>query len=520
VTEASLPPELQAPDAGARRKALLALASRPPSHDLLDTFLQVARTDTDMGLRMLARQLFQESRANLGGAEVEAQLVDDKSGEYKVDGLAQMLERDGETSTKLEAIRTAVEDQRHGALPVFRKRLGEETDPWIIASLLKAVGTLGDSQDIHLVQPFLKNDDLRIQANAIEALELIGDELSFSLVAPMLKSRDARIRANSIKCLVRFDPDEAIATLERLAFSEEVGERESAVYCLGIVAHPRVPEIAAEMAPQEKEPTLLRRQIRLLSEEGDRSAVGPLAYLAEVLEGESQEQAALALGRVRGRVSMTDDEVDAAKALVEVEYGSSNKELVADDDVMVSRFGMSMPEGTLPQAAAAAAEQEVVSYLTKRVIEKRKKPEEVDTKAAVLQFFKENPAFVGLAGVTGMFLLASVGVFLMPGEAAKPPPRPTKRAPITRKVVRKTNTDKPKEPTANERVTLEARVTNIDRNRKTALLKHDGKILSVKLDSDPGPAIERNTEVEVRGHFTGKVRFGAREFVAVDIRKR
>lgn len=520
MTEVSLPPELQAPDAGARRKALLALAARPPSHELLDTFLQVARSDGDLGLRMLARQLFQESRANLGGAEIEAELVDDKSGEFRVEGLAQVLARDGETSTKLEAIRAAVEDRRDGVLPIFRKQIVEEADPWIIASLLKAIGALGDSQDIHLIQPFLKNEDLRIQANAIEALELIGDELSFSLVAPMLKSRDARIRANAIKCLVRFDPDEAIATLERLAFSDEVGDRESAVYCLGIVAHPRVPQIAAEMAPQEKEPTLLRRQIRLLSEEGDRSAAGPLAYLADVLEGESQEQAALALGRVRGRVQMTDDEVEAARSLVEVEYGSKHSELVADDDVMVSRFGMSMPEGTLPQAAAAAAEQEVVSYLTKRVLDKKKKPEEVSTGAAVRQFFKENPAFVGLAGVTGMFLVASVGVFLMPGEANKPPPRATKRAPITRKVIRKPKNNTPKPPTANERVTLQARVTNIDRKRRTALLKHDGKILSVKLDSEPAPNIERNTEVEVRGHFTGKVRFGAREFVAVDLRKK
>lgn len=520
MSEMSLPPELQSPDPATRRKALLALAARPPSHELLDTFLQVARGDGDMGLRVLARQLFQESRANLGDAEVEAQLVDDRSGEFRVDGLAQVLERDGETSTKLDAIRKAVEDQRQGALPVFRQRITEETDPWIVASLLKAIGSLGDSQDIHLIQPYLKNDDLRIQANSIEALELIGDELSFSLVAPMLKSRDARIRANAIKCLVRFDPDEAIATLERLAFSDEVGDRESAVYCLGIVAHPRVPGIAAEMAPQEVEPTLLRRQIRLLSEEGDRSAIGPLAYLADVLEGESQEQAALALGRVRGRIHMSDEEVEAARALVEVEYGTRQQELVADDEVMVSRFGMSMPEGTLPQAAAAAAEQEVVSYLTKRVIEKRKKPEDAPAGAAMREFLKENPAFVALAGVTGMFLFASVGVFLMPGEADKPPPRATRRAPIQRKIVRKTSSDQEKQAEPNERVTVNALVTNIDRKRKTALLKHDGKILSVKLDSEPAPGIERNTEVEVRGHFTGKVRFGAREFIAVDMRKR
>ena len=99
--------------------------------------------------------------------------------------------------------------------------------------------------------------------------------------------------------------------------------------------------------------------------------------------------------------------------------------------------------------------------------------------------------------------------------AAKPK---VQRAPVVRP-----NRGRPKgeekAPIKGEQVTLKCKVQNIDRRRKTALLKHDGRILSVKLKSTPSKKIKRNDQVEVRGVYTGKVRFGAKEFIASDIRK-
>lgn len=513
---AGLDGELSNPDPAVRRRALLTLAGAKRDRALLDAFLRVAQNDPEPPLRLLARQLYQEARNTLGETGALGQsLIDVSTGEFDTRSLEHILER-GESSAKLEAIAQATKVEDPKALAIFRRHLGSERDPWVLASLLKGLGTLGDSSDIHLVQPFLKHEDLRIQANAIEALELIGDELSFSLVAPMLQSTDPRIRANAIKCLVRFDAEEAIDTLSRMAEADQVESRESAVYCLGIVAHARVPGIVAQMVASETQEELLRKQLTILGEEGGAESVGPLAALRETLSGEFQTLAAMALGRIRGRVDVSDEEVERARAEFQAEYLRAPRHrrgalaALAGEDEDLSSSGAQ---------AMRSVSQELADYQRKRRRGAAAPEEEVTGAQQVLRFFRENPSFAGLTGLTGAFLLASVALFVTPGPAAPtPPPRPTtvaSRAPIQPQV----SARPPPATASGDAITLDCTVSNIDPVRKTALLKHDGNVLSVRLTTTPPEGINRNDKVQIRGNYTGKTRFGAKEFLAESLRK-
>ncbi len=505
--EAKLPPELRSEDPKIRRKALLTLASQKRTRDHLEVFRHVASTDPQAPLRILARQLLQETTAQLDQGDLLEQIVDSETGTLRVQPLQKLLET-GDAAQKIEAIQKAVQAEAHDAVAAFRTQLAKEEDPWVLASLLKALGALGDSQDIHVIQPFLKSADLRIQANAIEALELIGDELSFSLVAPHLQSSDARIRANAIKCLIRFDPEEAIDTLARMAQTDQRGARESALYCMGIVAHPRIPEIVAAMAPRESEEELLEKEITVLSEEGGMEAVGPLSFLAENLRGNLQERAALALGQIRNRIEIDDHQVTDARLQVE-------KEVLASPP-------STPPLAKLPEPISTAnslPKRYRDEPLSKSRKSKAVPPPPPSASVQFKTFIKENPSFAALASITGIFVVASVGLLFQSPEAqvVTRPKKPT-RAPVVRP-----NRGKPKEKgktvAKGEQVTLKCLVQNIDHRRKTALLKHDGRILSVKLESTPSKKIKRNDQVEVRGVYTGKVRFGAKEFIASDLSK-
>jgi hypothetical protein len=460
---------------------------------------------------MLARQLYREARELLSQKSAIAPPLLDETGKFKLTTLSEILQS-GDVSVKLEAIQQASFQGNPQVLSLFRSALAEETDLWVLASLIKAIGAVGSSGEIHLIQPYLKHEDLRIQANAIEALELIGDELSFSLVAPMLHSSDDRIRANAIKCLVCFDSNEALDTLSRMAESDTVSSRESAVYCMGILDHPRISVIVANMLLRETQEGLLIRQLTILASEGGRVSLGPLASLRINLTGSLQERATHALDQVRSRLGVQGVEIERLRNEFEAEF---------------LRSGKARPGSLVTLVLPDAAEGEAFSSLSasqhelERQLKRRAKPVEVPTLSMREQlgsFLKENPGFGLVLGITSIFVMASIGIFLGSGASSAPPTaKPTRHA-IHRPIKRPT---KPpvKTPNKQETVTIECVVNNIDRKRKSALLKHDGKILSVKFEDTPREGIRRKDRVQIRGHFTGKVRFGARQFVASDIRK-
>ncbi len=451
-----------------------------------------------------------------------------------------------DTVRKIEAVRKAAAAKDPSAASPIRRALANESDPWVLATLLKALGVLGDTGDLNLVQPFLKHQDLRIQANAIESLELLGDELAFPLVSPMLQAQDPRIRANAIRCLMKVDPEEAFSTLKRMALGDSLTSRESALYCLGLVQHPGIPAVLVDMLARESEDRLKEKQVALLAEEGGAEAIGALAWVRDSSKGLLAEAAREAVARCRERAAIPESEVLQRKLAFESERGLAPAGVggvvafPTDDDGPDlpplkgsqvpnpgTSMGMAPGQGPEPEGNPRAS---VPGGMALRPGKRRKEEETLPAAAspgsAALGFIKENPGFVALSGVTGLFVMG--GLFALGSgidQVTTPVANPS-RAPI--QVARPTPGpsspgEGPAKPEAEEpqgdTVSFECVVDHVDRRRKTALLKRDNQLILALFDAPPPEEIKKNDQVSIRGWYTGKVRFGAKYLKAQEMRK-
>ena len=275
--------DLQSEDVATRRHALLTLSKYVNHNAVVKLIEGVAKGDSDEELRYLARKCLDEYRKQASKKETKAKPV----GGSIVKGIFTY----GDREAKLDVIKKVVAMGSDGELPVILEYLEEEQDTWVIASLVKAVGVLGSVSHIPRLQPFLEHSDPRVQANAIEALEAIGDDCVVPLIVPMLVKQDNRIRANAIKALISYDREQALSTLESMALSKKVWQRDSALYCFSIIEGYEPAEMVTKMFAQETESSLMKKEAEVLGKRGD---AGVLAQLEDIAQSDERDKSVLA----------------------------------------------------------------------------------------------------------------------------------------------------------------------------------------------------------------------------------
>jgi HEAT repeat protein len=281
--------DLASEDEATRRAALVQLASMRKSTQLLDRFKRIATEDGSPEIRYLAKKYYNQIKAGLAGALKDQVQVAFAAGVDLVK-LAAVLAGDS-TELRLEALRQVIETRDRNALPTVLKAIPREQDAWVIASLVKAVGVLGDSSQIRVLQPFLRHADPRVVANAVEALELIGGELVFPILVPLLENPDHRVQGNAIKALVKFDREQALAALAKMAASDREGARDATIHCLGLLSGPEPERLLARMFAVESFPDLLKKEAQALARIGTRAI---LPELSRLLRAKLRERAILA----------------------------------------------------------------------------------------------------------------------------------------------------------------------------------------------------------------------------------
>lgn len=528
--------DLQSKNAATRREALLALAGVKRDRKLLAVFKEVAERDADPAIRAFARKLYQETKERIGDDLAREVTIQDEAGRIEPGTLATVLGGTDAVS-KLEALRQVTLTRDRTAVAVIRKALGTESDAWVVASLLKALGAVGTAEDIHVLQPYLKSNDLRIQANAIEALEMIGDELAFSLVSPMLQSADARIRANAVRCLSRLDPGEAFEAVARLARSDQPVTRKAGLACLALLQHPKIGQLVGEMASREGEADLLKREIELLGQEGSPTSLGALKWLARNRTDEAGLAAAKQLTDCLAQNPMSDAEVSRLEGAFAATLGGGTRR--GDVAMGSGAGGGSSPAAADPLArsrppsplvAAGEGFQPLSAERTQRELyqELAKTPRrragdgsaQAPPPPLMFDTVRENPGFLAMLGFTAIFLVWG-GYTIVTGVGTSDPAGGPTKSPV--KIVRETRPTTA--PTARPTVSSEdaesltCTVDHYDPAQKTALLKNGDQLIMAKFPKLPDDEIKKGDSVRVRGRFTGKVRFGARYFEAETIEK-
>ena len=145
------------------------------------------------------------------------------------------------------------------ALAGFIERIAVEKSPYILATLISAIGKLGDGSAMDSLLPFLAHGDHRVVANCVEALERLGDSRCVDYLGGLLTHPDGRVRSNSVKAIWKFT-DKSLAInqgafdrIRDLVSSENREMRESAIYILSEIADEEAIELLNEAAADDDE---------------------------------------------------------------------------------------------------------------------------------------------------------------------------------------------------------------------------------------------------------------------------
>lgn len=149
------------------------------------------------------------------------------------------------------------------------------TDIWVMATAVSAVGRINNPKGIELLVPHLKNKDARVRANTIESLSTYKWEGLAEACFSMLKDRNDRVRVNAAIALWKSGHSEVFAELEKMSRDRSRWVRASAVFALGQIDDPEGIPILIRML-HDNEDMVYRNTLEALSWHGDLRALIPL----------------------------------------------------------------------------------------------------------------------------------------------------------------------------------------------------------------------------------------------------
>ena len=487
--------DLRSSDLGTRRHALISLSNMSRSPHIFKLFKRAMSEDAHPEIQYLARKFYNEWRPFFEKQEepVEAPNVftgdEFNSKEVKQSFLSK------NPRLKLQVIKQLIEKKDERALPLVEEALQKEKEPFVISSLVKAVGAIGDSSHITLLQGFLKHDDSRVRANTVEGLEMIGDDLCFPILVPMLQDPDNRVKANTIKALMRYDEEGAKDLILKLAKSSKEGRRASACFCLHVAEVEWVEEVLMGMIKCEDSIDLLKKECELLGAHGSIDSVG---WLANKLEFSSREEGLCykyALNTLSKKFSLDEQRIAELKESAKgeaapdvpptksekqeqsIDYDQSSWDMDAIKDILPKK----KKKGVSPGPSKAKPLKEKV---------KKKSSPAVAAASSKSSAMSDGMKYLIPAGVSLLLIIiVSISYMISGGEKVKP---------------------KPEKVIAGKEVNLICRVRFVRRKEKTLTLAHGSRTYFARCDEKTDlSGINVRDVVEVSGVLTDERHYGA-----------
>ena len=119
--------------------------------------------------------------------------------------------------TKIASIMSFYGIKNEQILITFKKFIQLETDETVIATYIKAIGSIGGSDEISFLQKYLSHTDNRVKSNTIEALSELGSyEEIIDDILLMADSNDERLKLTATQYLSRIDVDVLLCEFERV----------------------------------------------------------------------------------------------------------------------------------------------------------------------------------------------------------------------------------------------------------------------------------------------------------------
>ncbi len=220
--------------------------------------------DPDLSVRYVARRSLKLVMERLGESLSDQRIEHEMGQRTEADpgkGLREieLLLDDADAKKRMSALKLVSAKRLREALPLLLARLDVETDPFIVATLVKLVGFLGDGAVLPVLSRFLRCEDPRVRANTVEGIAYVHDNAKVSILEPLVEDPDHRIRCNALMALFTLRESFVIDHLRRMLASEIEAVRDSARSVISrLEATHRVNLTARLASPSAVEPVPLR----------------------------------------------------------------------------------------------------------------------------------------------------------------------------------------------------------------------------------------------------------------------
>ncbi|MDD2717359.1 MAG: HEAT repeat domain-containing protein [Candidatus Wallbacteria bacterium] len=233
---------LDSKDVEVRRTALRSLLqSKIDETERLSLLEKVFKQDENPELRSVARKYYDLFLHKLEKERKNETLF--QSGEKKID--PKVLD-DGTPDEKVEFLKKLTSRQEKIEKEVLIKKLSEEKDVFVLATLISCLGVLGESQDADSLLSFLSHHDSRVKANTIDTLSLLKKDALCERIIPLLRDPDARVKANAANYLKSMGLQKTMTTLKAMIKSGKRYQIESAIYALSKIKTPESSKLQDE----------------------------------------------------------------------------------------------------------------------------------------------------------------------------------------------------------------------------------------------------------------------------------
>jgi len=184
---------------------------------------------------------------------------------------------DRERWMRMNAMEAMAKLGARDALPLLMNMAGQETDPWVKASLLSVLSRLGGDEQVPVCESGLNSADARVRANAVEGLLRLGvrDKEWQKRIEPLLRDPNDRVRVNAAIALSKMGDQTVMPTLTAMTREATKWLRSSAAFALGQIGdREAVPALLALL--DDREDVVYRNALEALGKIADIRSLIPI----------------------------------------------------------------------------------------------------------------------------------------------------------------------------------------------------------------------------------------------------
>lgn len=165
--------------------------------------------------------------------------------------------------------------QKTNLIQKLNNLLKADSDSWIKATVITALGKLGGQVEKEIISEYLSSNDPRVRANAVEAIGKLGISDKVEKVKAMLSDPNDRVRANAAIILYKNGYVDVIFALKEMLTKGTKWVKASAAYACGEIHCKDLVNDLIELL-NDKEDVVYKNAIEALAKIGDVRALLPL----------------------------------------------------------------------------------------------------------------------------------------------------------------------------------------------------------------------------------------------------